>query len=815
MAAINTTSTANAVDANMEDSSHISTPEESILSFLTTDFLESQTTHPSDFDQQFFDTLPTDNDNTLKYQDLLHPPSPPTSVGTFSESSGSPQHSNMDSCDEGSTSDVPMDSTSLEYWQYIYSDLTPNSTFPLLTDTSQQQQQQQPGAWPILSNVDGSLLQPSVLAFPTDALLNSNSPLHPNSPAIINPTIDTSNPVNNRTNTNTPPSPASSVKTEKRTKRAKKHSAPPQPVLAPLAPLKPLMPLGSLAQIAPNPAPLSPPNEVFIKKSPSLSPRIIAAPPPPPASNNTNALRRPSIIPAPAQNGTRSNPVLVKSTLIPEEKPQSEAALTAQAKRQERLIKNRAAALLSRKRKREHINLLETHTDLLKTTNQELTERVSELEENVRVLTTERDTAREERDSARKECESLQRQIKVLTHHQPQTDAFHMDMDLERNIRTSVDTDRGLNSKATGVVFMIILFSFALFNLPGGKLETLMVGGSLDRARIGSSIVGRALGSYNKNPTISGQVRAPPASTQELQNMTDLVVFSDNRALQTWLGHQPVTVPSDVATGASDSSLPITSSPVINKEAINEPVPVVDLDTKSVGFLAQNHDQLPWTPPHIHQEMNEPDRDAWLYCSNLLYSLRSSSVSKTGGPAQATNGEIRRPRMSIISPLDGVIGSTTDAKKDQLPPWMPNSNTAENGSEQRYLRLDVEVTSSRVVSGKGLEDHEQVIRFPIIPFSVFDNSTTSLASSKVAAPTPTNTIADSPQNKITRRIRSSRVDAQGKIRRTYNSRVLKRSSAAAAAAQAASEALLSQQSMPLSSIKEEPIEVYIKAEPMD
>lgn len=77
--------------------------------------------------------------------------------------------------------------------------------------------------------------------------------------------------------------------------------------------------------------------------------------------------------------------------------------------------------------------------------NQELKERVSELEENVKVLT-------EERDAARKECERLHHQVKVLT-HRPYTDATRMDMDLERNLRNT--EERGLNSKATGVVFMV------------------------------------------------------------------------------------------------------------------------------------------------------------------------------------------------------------------------------------------------------------------------------------------------------------------------------------------------------------------------
>ncbi|KAG0247502.1 hypothetical protein BG011_001386, partial [Mortierella polycephala] len=635
------------------------TEDDSILSFLTTDFLESQTTNPAAFDStQFFDSLPSDNNN-LKFQDLLHPPSPPTSVGTFSESSGSPQHSNVDSCDEGSGSEMAMDNNPLEYWQYVYSDLTqPSASFPLLADPIQQQQQQ-PGAWPLLPNVDAALLQPSIVpAFATGTLFDSSNntsdthtanSLGPNDNSANNMNSSTNSNNNNNTNRsfgaaapNTPPSPAVSIKAEKKTKRIKKQI----PTASHPAPLLPLAPLKPLITLAPQPTPPSPPvsvHDTFIKQSPPLSPCIVPAPST--AGTPTGgSMRRPSIIPALTPSLTRSNPVIVKSTLLPDEKPQSEAVMTAQAKRQERLIKNRAAALLSRKRKREHISLLESHTDLLKNDNQELKERVSELEENVNVLTEERDTARHERDSARQECERLHRQITVLTHrsHSQSDNSVLMDMDLERNIRTA-DAERGLNSKATGVVFMIILFSFALFNLPGGKLETLMVGGSLDRPRIGSSIVGRALNSYTKNPTISGQVRESSATRQDLNNMTDLVVFSDNRALQNWLGHEPVSIPSKAATEA-----PVVASAITpEKQMVRETLPLAaDETTKSVGFISQGRESLPWVHTDAPKEMNEPDRDAWLYCSNMLYSLRSTTVTKAAGSGQATNGEIRRPRIS-------------------------------------------------------------------------------------------------------------------------------------------------------------------------
>ncbi|KAF9927175.1 hypothetical protein FBU30_003455 [Linnemannia zychae] len=803
--------------------SHIGSPaEEEILSFLTSDFLESQATttavDPLSFDStQFFDT----NADEKKYNDLLHPPSPPTSVGTFSESSGSPHNSHIDSSDEGS--DAPMDPNPLEYWQYVYSDLSqPASTASLQQAIQQQQQQlafqlqqQQPGAWPLFpaTTVDATaLLQPSIIpSFPfsspsaTTALPLTSIKASPTpSPSIT---------------TNTPPSPASSPsKPEKRAKKAKKTLAPAPPTLAPLAPLKPLVTL------APQPTPPSPPvsvHDTFIKQSPPLSP-CLSVTPAPSANNTTGAaggqavgqstlLRRPSIVPALTPSPSRSNPVIVKSTLVPDEKPQSEAVMTAQAKRQERLIKNRAAALLSRKRKREHISLLESHTDLLKIDNQELKERVSELEENVKVLT-------EERDSARQECERLHRQITVLTRHPQET---RMDMDLESNLIRTTDTERGLNSKATGVVFMIILFSFALFNLPSGKLETLMVGGSLDRPRIGSSIVGRALDSYTKNPTISGQVRDPSTIKRDL-NMTDLVVFSDNRALQSWLGHQQVSMNKHTTTSAttteSIAAVAAGSAPMDKISTLPEIVSSPsssDESTKSVGFVAQTRPQPSWA----HQvPQDEPDRDAWLYCTNLLYSLRQSSVTKAAGPLQATNGEIRRPRLSLLSPLDGVAGSTNTEKND-LPPWMPNPNEpSESTSEQRYLRLDVEITSSRVVSGKGLNDHEQLIRFPIMPVGVFDNITTSLAPAQTSSAAPNISSRTGGRTPTIRQGRTSRLNAQGGIsknRRTYESKeqFYKAAQAATRAAAAASSAF--DESMPLASIKEEPMEIFIKEEPMD
>jgi hypothetical protein len=298
--------------------------------------------------------------------------------------------------------------------------------------------------------------------------------------------------------------------------------------------------------------------------------------------------------------------------------------------------------------------------------------------------------------------------------------------------------------------------------------------------------------------------------------MTDLVVFSDNRALQTWLGHEPVGTSELTPTGGS----PVSSS-TVEKEIVSESTSgtTVDENTKSVGFVAQSHEPLTWASPDAPQDLNEPERDALLYCSNLLYSLRSSGVSKAAGPAQATKGEIRRPRLSFISPLDGVARSTATDEKDHLPPWMPNSNSKESDLEQKYLRLDVEVTSSRVVSGKGLGDHEQLIRFPLMPVGVFDNFTTSLAPAKPAATISVDTESESSvPDRRRRSARSSRINERGgvgKNRRIYDRREQTLRGNRAASQTSSSSETCAEEPMPLASIKEEPMEIYIKEEPME
>ncbi|KAJ2823796.1 hypothetical protein GGI24_003587, partial [Coemansia furcata] len=74
---------------------------------------------------------------------------------------------------------------------------------------------------------------------------------------------------------------------------------------------------------------------------------------------------------------------------------------TVAQKRQERLIKNRAAALLSRKRKRDYMTKLESEVEELRESNTSLARRLEEMELRLNALAAERDELRRASTSAR------------------------------------------------------------------------------------------------------------------------------------------------------------------------------------------------------------------------------------------------------------------------------------------------------------------------------------------------------------------------------------------------------------------------------
>ncbi|ORX57336.1 hypothetical protein BCR36DRAFT_319691 [Piromyces finnis] len=153
---------------------------------------------------------------------------------------------------------------------------------------------------------------------------------------------------------------------------------------------------------------------------------------------------------------------------------------TAYQKRQERLLKNREAAHLSRKRKREQLHMLETHAQELIAENQTLKLKVIELEQLNEKLVKENKLLKMNMGindvSIKKEPdEPMMTDIpEINTTTEMPNDIYNLYIKSEvltptSTVSSSSSTDQNnssTKSKEIGIVFMILIFSFSLFTFP-------------------------------------------------------------------------------------------------------------------------------------------------------------------------------------------------------------------------------------------------------------------------------------------------------------------------------------------------------------
>ncbi|RKP07241.1 hypothetical protein THASP1DRAFT_30945 [Thamnocephalis sphaerospora] len=317
----------------------------------------------------------------------------------------------------------------------------------------------------------------------------------------------------------TSPSTAAADGKKKAGRRGRKKREP-YPATLPASQLQPLMPMPMPIQ----PAPMMSQQLVAVKPEPnddqktvelmtaaelpSSVPTVSAKASPAPeaasaivdasVSSTLAALSLPKQPLPPAMSASPS----VAGTPAPDA-PMGDESQAMYDKRQQRLIKNRAAALLSRKRKREHLALLEQQTDNLKQDNEELLQRVAALESRAAAAELQRDEAqralaelREElaRYQVDREREQACMRLRAITVASSASSSDDEDdvMELDREeTRKMVQRDyelRTVKPKTAGMVFMMIIFSFALFSLPVSRIALPLRSSSGDQAVRASTV---------------------------------------------------------------------------------------------------------------------------------------------------------------------------------------------------------------------------------------------------------------------------------------------------------------------------------------
>ncbi|OUM60225.1 hypothetical protein PIROE2DRAFT_14081 [Piromyces sp. E2] len=150
---------------------------------------------------------------------------------------------------------------------------------------------------------------------------------------------------------------------------------------------------------------------------------------------------------------------------------------TAYQKRQERLLKNREAAHLSRKRKREQLHMLETHAQELIAENQTLKLKVIELEQLNEKLVKENkllkmnmglnnvEIKKEPEESMTTDIPNINASTDVPN------DIYNLYIKSEAltsNVagNSTAQNKSSTKSKEIGIVFMVLIFSFSLFTFP-------------------------------------------------------------------------------------------------------------------------------------------------------------------------------------------------------------------------------------------------------------------------------------------------------------------------------------------------------------
>ncbi|KAJ2147433.1 hypothetical protein IW136_000089 [Coemansia sp. RSA 678] len=378
---------------------------------------------------------------------------------------------------------------------------------------------------------------------------------------------------------------------------------------------------------------------------------------------------------------------------------------TVAQKRQERLIKNRAAALLSRKRKREYLTKLEVEVEDLRDANEAMALRMAEMERRLSAVT-------EERDLLKSANNSVQSNATLAHGNNAKEPRKRFESKPEPESGTSVPNKR---QRTAGALLMAMLFSFSMFTLPSlfmGQSQ-ISVGGVQSAGIVPAPrlllppvetefpLVERVRRSINaftqQGPQEPQGPKQGPSRAEDdesrASNNTDAhmrpMTMEESAGLHAWIrrGLKAGLEPSLRTEHTEHTS----SLAIVNRDQS----PAKQLDYAMLYCPSMKHVQFSNAQQvaEIQHAVQQPGPRVLDAMDNVVASPKVERTMSHDLLVPTHDTVHLRPKMSLYSPI------AQDAENSEiLPPWDEYARLDDSDARQKYLRIDVEVVGSKWVT---------------------------------------------------------------------------------------------------------------------
>ncbi|KAI9479712.1 hypothetical protein BX667DRAFT_494534 [Coemansia mojavensis] len=435
------------------------------------------------------------------------------------------------------------------------------------------------------------------------------------------------------------------------------------------------------------------------------------------------------------------SPARKQQAKTPPKQPYGDAAAQ---KRQERLIKNRAAALLSRKRKREYLTKLESEVEELRDANATMAQRMAEMERKMNEMAQERDQLRRAAaaQSNSATTSTAKSQPKQTGSNQPASSESQSQekpaTDSTDNSNQQPQQQMNKRQRTAGALLMAMLFSFSLFTLPSlypsdsqiaaggvqsaGKLPSspprLLLPAASEHPEPEHPLVERVRRSISafaqqKQPRLDDdEPQARAANTSAEADIVRPLTMEQSADLHAWIRRG--------LKASEHTHEQATSLAVVDQRAPRQldhamlycpsmKHVMFSSDEQQVAEIQHGggRDQvgsarvLDATVSGRQISMEDVDEATEIQASpRVERSTASKDVSLLIPTHDAAAAALPvRPKLSLYSP---VVTSNAEANQHILPPWEEYArlSDASDSVRQKYLRIDVEVVGSKWVTAE-------------------------------------------------------------------------------------------------------------------